>query len=129
MTVIQEKIVVNKVAQSSVCIFFGLLMAASVVHAREPGQNTPQRFEPPARNQAETAGYEKLLRDADVLVIRGKPGEAYKLLEPLEFEHSGETRFDYLIGIAALDSGMPGKETLAFESVLAGDTDYAAARL
>ena len=26
----------------------------------------------------------------------GKPGEAYALLEPLESQHAGELRFDYL---------------------------------
>ncbi len=73
--------------------------------------------------------YELLLRDADVLLKSGKPAEAYALLEPLEFDHAGETRFDYLIGIAALDSGKPDKATFAFERVLAVDPGFAAARL
>lgn len=130
MPIIQDKIVaVNKFAQSSGCIFIGLLLAASVVYAQEPGQKAPQRSVTSDNKSAETSSYEKLLRDADVLVKRGKPGDAYKLLEPFEFEHSGETRFDYLFGIAALDSGMPDKATLAFERVLAVDPDFAAARM
>lgn len=82
-----------------------------------------------ARKQAESDAREKPLRDADALISSGKPGEAYDLLEPLEFERSGEVRFDYLIGIAALDSGKPDKATLAFERVLAVDPNFAGARL
>ncbi|MEO8332472.1 MAG: porin family protein [Gallionella sp.] len=69
------------------------------------------------------------MRAADALIKSGKPAAAYKLLEPLEFDHSGEVRFDYLIGIAALDSGKPDIATLAFERVLAVDPDFAAGRL
>jgi len=130
MTVTWGKIVTaNKFAQPSIWFFFGMLMAAGFVYAAEPGQKSPQRSEPPVKNPAGTASYEKLLRDAEALVKSGKPGDAYKLLEPFEFEHSGETRFDYLFGIAALDSGRPGRATLAFERVLAVDPDFAAARL
>ena len=130
MTVTRGKIVaINNFAQSPAWVFFGMLMAVSFVYAAEPGQKSPQRSEPPVKNPAGTAGYEKLLRDADALVKSGKPGDAYKLLEPFEFEHSGETRFDYLFGIAALDSGRPDRATLAFERVLAVDPDFAAARL
>ncbi len=75
------------------------------------------------------AAYEKLLSDADVLIKSGNPAEAYSLLEPLEFEHSGEERFDYLIGIAALDSGRPDRATLALERVLMVNPNSAAARL
>jgi tetratricopeptide (TPR) repeat protein len=59
----------------------------------------------------------------------GKPADAYALLEPLEFDRSGEVRFDYLLGIAALDSGKSDKATLAFERVLAVDKNFAGARL
>ncbi|HEX5363147.1 MAG TPA: tetratricopeptide repeat protein [Gallionella sp.] len=88
-----------------------------------------QRAEAEVRKQAEIEAREKPLRDADELIKSGKPGDAYALLEPLEFERSGEVRFDYLIGIAALDSGKPDKATLAFERVLAVDPNFAGARL
>jgi len=82
-----------------------------------------------AKKQAEIEAHEKPLREADALVKNGKPADAYALLEPLEFERSGEIRFDYLLGIAALDSGKPDKATLAFERVLAMDKNFAGARL
>lgn len=82
-----------------------------------------------AKREAEIAAREKSITDAEALMKDGKPAEAYALLEPLEFERSGEVRFDYLLGIAALDSGKPDKATLAFERVLAVDPNFAGARL
>lgn len=88
-----------------------------------------QRIESEARKQVGIEAREKLLSDADALIKSGKPADAYILLEPMEFERSGEVRFDYLLGIAALDSGKPDKATLAFERVLAVDPNFAGARL
>lgn len=110
-------------------VFSGLMLAASDVNAQEAGQDMRQSAESEIRLPVGVAAYEKQLRDAESLIKAGKPAAAYKLLEPLEFEHSGEIRFDYLIGIAALDSGMPDKATLAFERVLAEDPEYTGARL
>lgn len=69
------------------------------------------------------------LEKADALMKQGKAAEAYSLLEPFEFEQSGNIRFDYLLGIAALDSGKPDKATIAFERVLAVDPNFAGARI
>ena len=69
------------------------------------------------------------LEKADALMKQGKAAEAYSLLEPFEFEQSGNIKFDYLLGIAALDSGKPDKATLAFERVLAIDPNFAGARI
>jgi tetratricopeptide (TPR) repeat protein len=88
-----------------------------------------QRAEAETRMQAEIEAREKPLREADELIKVGKPGEAYAMLEPFEFERAGEVRFDYLLGIAALDSGKPDKATLVFERVLAVNPDFAGARL
>lgn len=73
--------------------------------------------------------FEKLLSNAEKLLKESKPAEAYALLEPKDFEFSGNLRFDYLLGISALDSGRPDKATLAFERVLAVDPNFAGARL
>ncbi len=101
----------------------------SVQVQREAEQQARQRAEAEARKQSEVEAREKPLLDADALIKSGKPAEAYALLEPLEFERSGEVRFDYLLGISALDSGKPDKATLAFERVLAVDPNFAGARL
>ncbi len=63
------------------------------------------------------------------LMDQGKPAEAFALLEPLESAHAGEVQFDYLFGIAALDSGHPDRATIAFERVLAVEPNFAGARL
>ncbi len=112
-----------------ISMFFGLMSAASGAYGQETGQNGHHGTEPLASKPVSIDAYEKLLREADELVKKGKPAEAYALLEPLEFDHSGEERFDYLIGIAALDSGKPDRATLAFERVLMVNPNSVAARL
>ena len=72
---------------------------------------------------------EKLLRDADELLKAGKPAEAYMLLEPFESERSGEVRFEYLLGVSALDSGKPDRAVQAFGRILAATPDFDGARL
>jgi tetratricopeptide (TPR) repeat protein len=66
---------------------------------------------------------------ARALLQNGKANEAYSQLAPLEYEHAGELEYDYLLGLAALDSGKPDKATLAFERVLAVNPNHAGARL
>lgn len=106
------------------------------VHQRDEAEakkqaeiNARQRAEAEAKKKAENEAREKPLREADALMKAGKPAEAYALLEPMDFERSGEVRFDYLLGISALDSGKPDKATIAFERVLAVDPNFAGARL
>lgn len=110
-------------------VFAGLMLAASGVYAQEAGQKARQLAEPESQKPAGSEAREKPLREAEALMKAGRPADAYNLLEPLEFDRSGEVRFDYLIGIAALDSGKPDKATLAFERVLAVDPNFAGARL
>lgn len=116
-------------ARSACWVIPGLMLAASGAYAQDTVQDRRQRADPAIHKPVEAAAKEKLLDDAEVLMKAGKPALAYKLLEPFEFGRSGEVRFDYLIGIAALDSGKPDKATLAFERVLAEDPNYAGARL
>ncbi len=118
-----------KIARSACWVLPGLMLAAGGGVCAEPVQNGRQRPEPRMQKPVEIDAGEMLLRDAEALMKAGKAEQAYQLLEPFEFDRSGEVRFDYLIGIAALDSGKPDKATLAFERVLAVDPDYAGARL
>jgi len=50
---------------------------------------------------------------ANNLVQAGKFKEAYKLLQPLEFELAGNVQYDYLLGICAVNSGKPDRATIA----------------
>lgn len=70
-----------------------------------------------------------VLNSAGKLIADGHADKAYEQLVPLEFERAGEPEFDYLIGIAGLQSGRPGLAILAFERVLAVNPGHAAARL
>lgn len=69
------------------------------------------------------------LGKANALLKAGKAMEGYALLAPHEYEMAGNVDYDYLLGIAALDSGKPDKATLAFERVLAVNPNFAGARL
>ncbi len=68
------------------------------------------------------------LAKAKTLIQAGRSAEAYSLLEPFEFEQAGNVDYDYLLGTAALNSGMPGKATLVFERVLAMEPRYVGVR-
>jgi tetratricopeptide (TPR) repeat protein len=74
------------------------------------------------------------LADADLsaakaLLDAGKPAEAYAALEPYEFEMAGNQNFDYLLGVAALDSGKPEKAILIFDRLLTANPNFAGARM
>lgn len=69
------------------------------------------------------------LKRADELVKSGRAAEAYDLLAPFEDRLSGNVEYDYLLGIAALDSNKSDRATLAFERLLAVNPNFAGARL
>ena len=81
-----------------------------------------------AKQEAEMAAREKLLQGADALIKAGKPGEAYALLAPYQSERAGDPDYDYLLGIAALDSGKPNEAIFALERVLAVNPNHLQAR-
>jgi tetratricopeptide (TPR) repeat protein len=71
----------------------------------------------------------KTVQQAQLLVQTGKFAEAYALLQPLEFDLSGDISFDYLLGISAVNTGKPDRATLALERVEAISPEYGDARL
>ncbi|MFM9968322.1 MAG: tetratricopeptide repeat protein, partial [Burkholderiales bacterium] len=82
---------------------------------------------PLAQAQASAARLD--LPQAERLLREGKAEEAYLLLLPHEFAEAGREEYDYLLGVAALESGKADLATLIFERVLAVNPDHAAARL
>jgi tetratricopeptide (TPR) repeat protein len=118
----------TKFAISASLVFTGLMLLTNGVYAQEAKQKVAQREEPADQKQIENDAREKPLRDAETLMKNGKPAEAYALLEALEYDRAGEVRFDYLIGMAALESGLPDKATIAFERSLAVNPNFAGAR-
>jgi len=89
------------------------------------------RLVAPAPHSATSASMslDKLLRDAGALMKSGKAAEAYALIEPKEGDYSGNIPYDYLFGVAALDSGKPDRATIAFERVLIMNPNFSGARL
>src|SRR6266704_5746742 len=65
---------------------------------------------------------------ARLLLQQKKPQAAYRLLEPLESQRAGDPEYDYLLGIAALDSGERERAVFALERVLAVNPSHAQAR-
>ena len=70
-----------------------------------------------------------VLRQAEALVRSGQAEQAWRLLAPLERRHAGRSDFDYLLGVAALESGRPNRATFVLERVIAANPGHLAARL
>lgn len=68
------------------------------------------------------------IEEALSLLQSGQADAAYQLLEPLTAERSGNPDFDYVLGLAALDSGRAAEAVFALERVLAVQPDHARAR-
>lgn len=69
------------------------------------------------------------LQRAEALIRDGKAQEAWQLLAPFEAQHAGRLEYDYLLGVAALESGKPGRATFILERVLIANPGHTAARL
>ncbi len=71
---------------------------------------------------------QQLLLTAATLIKDKKSVDAYSLLTPYESEYAGQPDFDYLLGIAALDTGHPNEAIFALERVLAVQPNHLQAR-
>lgn len=70
-----------------------------------------------------------ILLKARQLVDSKNAAQAYDLLAPLQSQRAGESEYDYLLGIAALDSGKPTEAIFALERFLAANPHNGPARL
>lgn len=69
-----------------------------------------------------------LLNECKRRIDSGDAHGAYALLEPLEAQRAGEPAFDYLLGLAAVESGRSTRAVFALERVLAVEPNNALAR-
>lgn len=74
------------------------------------------------------AASDQTLTEANNLIRKGDFKAAYQLLEPLEAERAGDVDYDYLFGVAAVESGNPTRGAFALERVLAIDPNNNDAR-
>ena len=69
------------------------------------------------------------LAQAEALLNQGQPQAALDLLAPLEIQLTSDVRFDYLYGLALLETGSPGAAVFALERAVATTPSYVAARM
>lgn len=70
---------------------------------------------------AAEAGSDPVLAQAQTFLDQRQPKSAFDLLAPLEDERGGDPDYDYLYGLAALESGQAGVAAFAFERCLSVD--------
>jgi outer membrane protein len=70
----------------------------------------------------------KALFDAGVLIRNNDFNAAYQLLEPLESQNAGNQDYDYLFGVAAVESNNLTRGAFALERVLAENPNHLDAR-
>jgi tetratricopeptide (TPR) repeat protein len=69
------------------------------------------------------------LERAKAALAAGNARQAYSELAPLQDRLTGQPEFDYLLGVAALDSGKNDEAIIAFERVLALIPNHAGAQM
>lgn len=90
-----------------------------------------QSTETEAKNVAESSqavAQDGVVVKADALIGKGDFKGAYQLLEPLESKYAGDISYDYLFGIAAVESGNATRGAFALERVLALEPNHKNAR-
>ncbi len=71
----------------------------------------------------------RTLRDARALIDAGDAAQAVDLLSPLEATYAGDGQFDYLLGLALLESGSPDEAIVPLQRVVTADPMFAGARM
>ncbi len=70
---------------------------------------------------AQAVSNDPVLTQADQLISQRQAAAAFDLLAPLEDERAGDPDYDYLLGLAAIETGRGGIAAFAFERCLAVD--------
>ncbi len=78
---------------------------------------------------ATSADAQQLLADAESLLASRQSESAFALLEPHETELAGNSLYDYLLGIAALDSGFHGEAIFSLRRAIATAPQFSGARM
>jgi outer membrane protein len=71
---------------------------------------------------------DSVLAEASKLIAKRDFNAAYQLLEPLEADRAGDIDYDYLFGVAGVESGNTSRGAFALERVLAIDPNNKDAR-
>lgn len=101
--------------------------APSRATAQDSAPSSAETAPAPASTQA-FSGHPAYAQVQTLLAARD-PAAAFELLMPLEAEFGGDPDYDYYFGLASLDSGHASLAVFALLRVLAGNPDFAGARL
>ncbi|MFG1488418.1 tetratricopeptide repeat protein, partial [Oceanospirillum sp. HFRX-1_2] len=71
----------------------------------------------------------RLKEQAIYYLSKKQPERAYETLKPAELVYAGDAQYNYLLGMAAIDSGHPEDASWAFERVVAVMPHHAGARM
>ncbi len=71
----------------------------------------------------------RTFRDAEALIDGGDAEQAVSLLLPLQATYAGDGEFDYLLGLALLESGQPDAAIAPLQRVVNADPMFAGARM
>jgi outer membrane protein len=74
------------------------------------------------------AAQDAVTKEAEALIRKGDFNAAYQLLEPLETSRAGDVDYDYLLGVAGVESGNATRGAFALERVLATNPNHTDAR-
>ncbi len=78
---------------------------------------------------AASADAQSLLREAESLLANGESQRAYDLLGPRQESLYGNPYYEYLLGVAALDSGRINMAILSLRRAVAGAPQFSGARM
>ena len=65
----------------------------------------------------------------EALMVEGKPAEALAAMQARETEFAGNPRFDYLLGLAALDAHQPAVAIAPLQRVIVAQPQFAGVRM
>jgi outer membrane protein len=114
---------------SIACVLF---LGAALPAAAEVSDRSTPPVEPAMLLQLSQSGATAdvaVLQQAQVLLGSGQAAQAYELLSAHEADWAGIPLYDYLLGIAALDTGRPGEAIFALQRVVANEPGFAGARM
>ena len=71
----------------------------------------------------------ELVRQAEDLLADGESARAYELLQPHEAALAGDVLFDYMLGVAALDTGRLSEAIFSLRRALSVEPEFSGARM
>ncbi len=114
----------TRVASLALAAVASLIASPPQVLAQAEPQHGDAGAQPPAAPRA----LAELLPAARRWIDAGQAERAWQALDARVGDYGGDPEFDYLLGLAALDSGRPGRAVFALERVLIVQPDFLQAR-